>query len=245
MKKIVIIEDTKLDQQRIKEVVLELGYKIVGIFSYGEKAVDYILREDNNPDLIIIDIILEGTMDGYQVAEKIVAESDIPFIFISSKSDEIKDFKASFYLNKPFNKKELKNNIELALYKNEMHQKMLKSNEEKEMVQAGYPVVVLRSEAQVINIGLVQKDLNEIIAYIQHDNPDAALKFLDKIDKSISQLRQFPYKGTISDDDNLQSKNYRMLIIESYLVFYIINENQKEVEIRRIIHGKRKYDFLL
>ena len=92
---------------------------------------------------------------------------------------------------------------------------------------------------------IAKKDLNEIIAYIQNDNPDAALKFLDKIDKSISQLRQFPYKGTIPDDNNLQSKNYRMLIIDSYLVFYIINENKQEVEIRRIIHGKQKYDFLL
>ena len=134
MKELVIIEDIKLHQQKIKEVVLELGYKVAGIFNYGEKAVDYILKEENTPDLIIIDITLEGKMNGYQVAEKISSGSDIPFIFLSGESAEIKDFKASVYLNKPFNKKELKNNIELALYKHNIHQQMLKSNEEKEMI---------------------------------------------------------------------------------------------------------------
>ncbi|RCW82540.1 PAS domain S-box-containing protein/diguanylate cyclase (GGDEF)-like protein [Halanaerobium sp. DL-01] len=134
MKEIVIIEDTRLHQQKIKDVVLELGYKVAAIFSCGEKAVDYILKENNRPDLIIIDIILEGKMNGYQVAEKISSEGNIPFIFLSGRSAEIKDFKASVYLNKPFNNEELKNNIELALYKHDIYQKMLKSNEEKEMI---------------------------------------------------------------------------------------------------------------
>lgn len=46
-------------------------------------------------------------------------------------------------------------------------------------------------------------------------------------------------------DNLLQYKGYRILIIQSYLVFYVIKENFLEVEIRRIIHGKRKYVFLL
>src|SRR6056297_3315205 len=99
MKEIIIIEDTKLHQQKIKDAVLDLGYKINGVFAYGEKAVDYILKADNQPDLLIIDIILEGKMNGYQVAKKISSTSNIPFIFLSGKADIIKDFKASVYLN--------------------------------------------------------------------------------------------------------------------------------------------------
>ena len=90
---------------------------------------------------------------------------------------------------------------------------------------------------------IAKKDLEKIIDYIQSDNPDAALKLLEKIDESISQLKDFPYKGKSPKDDHLQSKDYRMLVIKSYLVFYVVNDN--EVEIRRILHGKRKYEFLL
>jgi len=134
LKEIIIIEDTKLHQQKIKDAVLELGYKVTKIFAYGEKAVDYILKENNKPDLIIFDIVLAGKMNGYQAARKIGLEIDIPFIFLTVRKDEIKDFKASVYLNKPFSKQELKNNVELALYKYDIYQKMLKSNEEQEMI---------------------------------------------------------------------------------------------------------------
>lgn len=89
------------------------------------------------------------------------------------------------------------------------------------------------------------KDLEKIIDYIQTDNPDAALKLLEKIDESISQLKDFPYKGRSPKDDHLQSKDYRILVVKSYLVFYVVNKNYNEVEIRRILHGKRKYEFLL
>jgi len=100
-------------------------------------------------------------------------------------------------------------------------------------------------EYKINYLPIAKKDLNEIIEYIQADDPNTALELLNKIDESISQLSTFPYRGTTPDDENLQSKNYRMLVVKAYLVFYIVNEDEKEVEIRRIIHGKRKYDFLL
>jgi len=89
-----------------------------------------------------------------------------------------------------------------------------------------------------------EKDLNDIMSYIQSDNPKVALNLLNDIDKNISQLETFPFKGKKPDDDYLQSKGYRMLIVNSYIIFYIVFENKKEIEIRRIIHGKRKYKFL-
>ena len=89
-----------------------------------------------------------------------------------------------------------------------------------------------------------EKDLNDIMSYIQSDNLKVALNLLNDIDKNISQLKTFPFKGKKPDDDYLQSKGYRMLIVNSYIIFYIVFENKKEIEIRRIIHGKRKYKFL-
>jgi len=86
------------------------------------------------------------------------------------------------------------------------------------------------------------KDLAEIVDYIKIDSPQSALNFLDKIDESISRLEQFPFIGVIPKDIRLQSLGYRILIIDNHLVFYVVFDDI--VEIRRIISGKRKYDFL-
>lgn len=89
---------------------------------------------------------------------------------------------------------------------------------------------------------IAQEDLLGIIEYIQTDDPTAAHSFLDQVDKIISKLSYFPYMGSIPKDIRLMHLNYRVLIIDNYLVFYVVLED--EVEIRRILHGKRQYSFL-
>lgn len=90
---------------------------------------------------------------------------------------------------------------------------------------------------------IAAQDLTEIIDYIKTDDPQAALNLLDNIDESISKLELFPHMGTVPKDIRLQSLGYRMLIIQNYLVFYIVFDDV--VEIHRIISGKRKYSFLI
>jgi addiction module RelE/StbE family toxin len=85
-------------------------------------------------------------------------------------------------------------------------------------------------------------DLYGIFDYISQDNPLAAANLLEKIDHSISLLSSNPYLGVIPKDTRLKNKGYRMLIIEKYLVFYVVKD--KTVQVRRIIHGARRYDFL-
>lgn len=87
------------------------------------------------------------------------------------------------------------------------------------------------------------KDLTEIIEYIQLDSPQNALSFLDRIDSTIIKLEDFPSLGPAPKDIRLQRLGYRMLIIDNYLVFYVIKD--EVIEIRRIVYGGRKYNFLL
>ncbi|MEC0334188.1 type II toxin-antitoxin system RelE/ParE family toxin [Paenibacillus macerans] len=89
---------------------------------------------------------------------------------------------------------------------------------------------------------IAEEDLSEIIQYIMLDNPDAALSMANKLDQTISTLEIFPNSGSIPNDLRLQALNYRMLIVDPYIVFYVVND--ETVEIRRILHGKRKYHFL-
>lgn len=95
----------------------------------------------------------------------------------------------------------------------------------------------------IIYLPVAERDLSEIFEYICVESPSAASSFLDKINTNISQLKDFPELGKIPHDKRLQELGYRVLIIESYLVFYVVNK--KYVEIRRILHGRRKYEFLL
>lgn len=103
----------------------------------------------------------------------------------------------------------------------------------------------MRKKYNINYLSIARKDLTDIIEYIQEDNPNSALKFLNQIEDTISKLDDFPYMGATPKDTLLQYKSYRILVIQSYLVFYVVKEKTLEVEIRRIIHGKRKYDFLL
>lgn len=89
-----------------------------------------------------------------------------------------------------------------------------------------------------------EKDLSEIIEYIANDNPTAALRMADDIEQTILQLEDFPLIGSVPKNRRLARQGYRMLIAESYLVFYVIL-NDDTVEIRRILSGKREYRFLL
>jgi len=90
---------------------------------------------------------------------------------------------------------------------------------------------------------IAQQDLEEIFLYIQKDNINAAASFIDEIDQKISQLAQFPYMGAIPKDDRLEKIGYRVLVMEQYLIFYVVKD--LIIEIRRILHGSRQYDFLL
>ena len=88
-----------------------------------------------------------------------------------------------------------------------------------------------------------EKDLNEIFDYILKDNPGAAVALLDKFDNTITQLSYHPEMGVVPRDEHLVRLGYRMLVIQRYLVFYVIKK--RTVQIRRVIHGARRYAFLL
>jgi toxin ParE1/3/4 len=88
-----------------------------------------------------------------------------------------------------------------------------------------------------------QADLEEIFAYILDDDPTAAAQFIDRIDSIISQLARFPLLAPVPKDPRLQYLGYRMLVVDNYLVFYVVKD--QVVEIRRILHGSRRHTFLL
>lgn len=92
-------------------------------------------------------------------------------------------------------------------------------------------------------LSTAQRDLSEIFEYIKKDRPGAASGLLEKFDKSIAALAANPYLGVTPKDDRLKRLGYRILVVDKYLVFYVLKP--KTVQIRRVIHGARRYSFLL
>jgi toxin ParE1/3/4 len=83
-------------------------------------------------------------------------------------------------------------------------------------------------------------DLVSIFDWIANDSPTNAAAFLEKIDQRIGNLKTHPSLGHIPREEKLRHSGYRILVIESYLVFYIIRA--KTVEIHRVVHGSRNLD---
>ena len=118
-KKILIVEDENLIALEIAMQVETLGYQIAGIFSRGEEAINQ--TSQLKPDLVLMDIRLKGNLDGFQTAEIIQSQAEIPVIYISALVDENMltkaacDRKNSCYLKKPFSEAELREAIEKCL----------------------------------------------------------------------------------------------------------------------------------
>ncbi|MBF0186539.1 MAG: response regulator [Magnetococcales bacterium] len=117
-KRILIVEDESIVAMDLQVTLEDLGYAIIDIVAEGERAVDVALR--TKPDIILMDIQLQGKMRGTDAAMHILKQIDIPIIYLTAFSDRDTRKRATFtepysYLIKPIDETELSTNIELAL----------------------------------------------------------------------------------------------------------------------------------
>ncbi|KFD42331.1 translation repressor RelE [Peptococcaceae bacterium SCADC1_2_3] len=94
---------------------------------------------------------------------------------------------------------------------------------------------------------IANDDLDGIYRYISEHlvAPKAANDLMDNIETSIMQLKGFPYSGSLVADDILSSRGYRKLIVKNNIVFYLIDETEKQVVIMRVLYGTQQYENLL
>ncbi len=91
------------------------------------------------------------------------------------------------------------------------------------------------------------EDLEQIYSYISGKlfAEIAAANLLERIEASITRLKNFPYSCSFVFDEPLQNRGYRKLIVDNYVVFYLVNELEKQVVIMRILYSARNFqDFL-
>ena len=99
----------------------------------------------------------------------------------------------------------------------------------------------------IIRTDKLEEQLREIIFYIADDSGsiDIALNYLNKIEKAIKRLEDFPMSGSIPRYSILRKQSYRVLIVERHLIFYNVNEDKKEVILYAVVDGRREYKNLI
>lgn len=122
MKKILIVEDESLVVMDLTSSLVRLGYEVVGSASNHEDAIS--LTKEKKPDLILMDICLDGEKDGILTAKEISIYYDIPIIYLTALDDtEVLEralkTNPCAYLAKPFSTQSLKASIEISLRKKE------------------------------------------------------------------------------------------------------------------------------
>lgn len=88
-----------------------------------------------------------------------------------------------------------------------------------------------------------KRDLKDIISYLNTLSPQAAIRYYDLIVEKIGEFAKMPERCSFVRNVALKAKGYRYLIVENYLVFFVIKADM--VQIRRIIYGKCNYEWLL
>jgi PAS domain S-box-containing protein len=131
-KEILVVEDEVIIGMEIEDRLKELGYYVLGVVSTGAAAIETAAR--SQPDLILMDVMLKGDLDGIETAEQIRTESDIPIIYLTAYADNNTVERAKVtepfgYLVKPFEERELHTTIEMAFYKHRMEKRLRESEQ--------------------------------------------------------------------------------------------------------------------
>lgn len=178
--KILVVEDEIIVAVNLGQKLKKLGYELVGITSSGEEAIQK--AEENHPDLVLMDINIEGNLDGIETAEVLRNRFHTPVIYLTAYADEstldrAKKTQPLGYIVKPFESDQLRSSIEVALYKNEIEQRS-KQTEEK-----------LKGALDQLGAGIVTTDENGFLLFM---NPAAekltGYKYKDHLGKPIREI---------------------------------------------------------
>ncbi len=128
--RILVVEDEAVVALDLRNRLTRLGYEVVGVAAKGEEAVA--IAKEQRPELTLMDIRLRSEMDGIEAAEIIRTQVGLPVVYLTAHADEATVDRARVtepfgYILKPFDERELRTVIEMALYKHRAEQRLRES----------------------------------------------------------------------------------------------------------------------
>jgi hypothetical protein len=151
---ILIVEDEKLVARHLTRTLETIGYHVSAAASNGHEAIR--IAERMAPHIVLMDVMLEGDLDGIETAGQIRERFGIPIIYLTSYTDTAILERAKLtepygYLVKPFSEKELRSAIETALYKVEMERNLRESRQRHQsLAEAAFEGIVIVDESLMI-----------------------------------------------------------------------------------------------
>lgn len=247
--RILIVEDEFILAQDIKNRLTALNYDVIGLCSNGDDALKK--AYDEHPDLVLMDIKLEGNKDGIETAAQIQKEMDIPVVFLSAYADKetVKRARISEpmgYLIKPCEEKELETTIEMALYKHHVTHRM-RENEKWLATTLGHVADgVIRTDADkrilLLNpsaanmTGWSEKDakskkLDDILKIIDEETgekiEDPVYKRLGVVDETRFLMKSITGKTTPVDFSSTSVKDENGNVTGLVIVLHDITERRR------------------
>lgn len=206
-KNILLVEDEKTTILLINKFIEEIGHRIIRIVATGEEAVRETIHL--NPDLVLMDIMLEGELDGIEATRKINETSSVPVVYITSSSDDITLKRAlttdpSGYIVKPPDKKELKSAIDLALLRHEMEDRLKESELRFFTIlnSIGDAVFVMDTTDQITYVNPIAEKITELT--------------IDRlVGKKFNEVMQIRYNGMHDDKATAINIHYNYFISPS------------------------------
>ena len=187
--RILVVENEFLTALNIKEDLILSGYDVPALASSGEEAVR--LAAELQPDLILMDILLDGPMNGIEAATAIRKTYPIPMIYLTahSSSDMLNQAKITEpfgYLSKPCSQATLKSMVEMALYKNltnsgkqELERRQFEAEQSKSAIKLKEANIALKIVLEHRN-----QEIHELEQNIQTNAARLILPVLDALEKS-------------------------------------------------------------
>lgn len=166
--KILVVEDEEITAADIQERLIRFGYNVPAVAISGREAIKK--AEEIRPDLILMDIVLKGEMDGIEAAEQIRSSFDIPIVYLTVHADKKTLKRANItepfgFLTKPYHDNQLYAIVEMALFKKKSARtvqskgKLFENQIAKLFRMIGYEMKQ--------NVGILGHQIDIILTYIQ------------------------------------------------------------------------------
>lgn len=182
--KIIVVDDEGIVAKDLQITLQRLGYIVPATAGSGEEAIE--CCAEHQPDLVLMDILLRGELDGIEAAERIRNSHGIPAIYLTAYADRATLDRAKIteplgYLTKPYDDRLLRATIEMALFKNRTERQLRESEAHK---------------SAILRVAIDGKFIADSVGAILETNPamDRIFKWPHEslAGKTISDLLQYP-----------------------------------------------------
>jgi len=234
--RILIVEDEIIIAAYLKELLTRLDFEVLDMVSNGEDAIQKALQ--HKPDLILMDILLSGNLDGIETAEAINEKSDIPIVYLTGNADintvkRARESKPFGYILKPVNVQDLYSTIDTAIRRSELERKLIETNQELEKRNK----MILESELKLVQKESIMKVMinshKEAIFLIDREGIiiEANEEITRRLGKSYEELIGKNVFGLLPKElSESRKKNINEAIMTKKSIFFEDQRNSRNYE---------------